>query len=331
MPDRYYAAACQTSFDCPRRRDEIGQRVTHMIGMVEGALAGYEPFFDLRLFVFPEFAHAAPTYLTVEELDRHLAVELPNEHTDRYAALAKRHGIWIQTGSFIERRPGFPGHVFNTTALVGPEGVLSLYRKVNPWIPWEVHASPHDLPGWDAPLFPVVDTAIGRLGTAICYDWLFPETIRELAFQGCEVAIRVSAYMDPWGSTPPMDWWTLFNRARAAENTLYVVASNQAATIEGYPPFGWPGSSMVVDFDGRILAQAEAGPHEKIVVAPIDVAALRAERARRAGHDTRSHFRSEAYRYARTPHFPPADAAPISIASLGERIATSQRAEGGRR
>jgi hypothetical protein len=46
--------------------------------------------------------------------------------------------------------------------------------------PHEVHASPHDLEGYDEPLFPVADTPIGRTA-AICYDWLFPEAIRQLA------------------------------------------------------------------------------------------------------------------------------------------------------
>ena len=168
--------------------------------------------------------------------------------------------------------------MFNTTCLIGPDGILSRYRKVNPWLPWEVHASPHDLAGYDEPLFPVVETEIGRLGAAICYDWLFPEAIRALALGGAEVLIRVSAYMDPWGATPPLDWWTLFNRTRAVENFAFVVAANQGASAEHYPPFSWPGGSMIVDFDGRILAQADPGPGEKIVVGPIDLAALRAER-----------------------------------------------------
>ena len=80
--------------------------------------------------------------------------------------------------------------------------------------------------------------------------------------------IRVSAYMDPWGATPPLDWWTLFNRARAVENFAFVVAANQGASAAHYPPFSWPGGSMIVDFDGRILAQADPGPGEKIVVGP---------------------------------------------------------------
>jgi formamidase len=325
MPDRYYAAACQTSFPCPRSRDEIHTRVTRMIAMVESTLAGYEPFFDVRLFAFPEFAHAAPVYLTVEELDRTLAVELPNEHTDRYVALARKHGIYIQTGTFIERRREMPGRLFNATALIGPEGILSIYRKVNPWIPWEVHSSPHDVPDYPDELFPVVKTELGSLGVAICYDWLFPEAIRQLAFNGCEVAIRVSAYMDPWGATPPMDWWTLINRTRAVENTMFVVASNQGATLEGYPPFSWPGGSMVVDFDGRILAQADAGEGERVVVAPIDLATLRAERERRIGHDMRSHLRTEAYRYANRPVFPRGTEANVTIESIRKRIDTARK------
>src|SRR5260370_651325 len=123
----------------------------------------------------------------------------------------------------------------------------------------------------------VADTEIGKIGAAPCYDWLFPEAIRQLALGGAEVLVRVSAYMDPWGATPPMDWWTLINRCRALENLAYVLAANQGARAEHYPPFTWPRGSMVVDYDGRILCQADPGPGEKIVFAPIDVLALRAE------------------------------------------------------
>ncbi len=292
---RYYAAACQTDLPCPRDRDEIPGRVCHLLEMVDRAVVGYEPFFDVKLIVFPEFAHAAPIYSTVAELADRLAVSIPNDHTDRYQKKAKERGIYIQTGSFLEVDIKWPGVVFNTTCLIGPDGLLSKYRKVNPWIPWELHASPHDLPGYDEPLFPVVETEIGNLGAAICYDWLFPEPLRALALAGAEVLIRVSAYMDPWGATPPLDWWTLFNRARAVENMTFVVAANQGASASNYPPFTWPGGSMVVDFDGRILAQADPGPGEKIVVGPIDIEVLRTERSRRRGHDLLGHLRSEAY------------------------------------
>ena len=125
--------------------------------------------------------------------------------------------------------------------------------------------------------------------------------------------------MDPWGATEPMDWWTLINRTRAIENMTYVIAANQGAEMRNYPPFSWPGGSMVVDYDGRILAQADPGPGEKVVVAPIDVAALRRERQRRLGHDTLAHTRSEAYEYLSVDRLKPASGE-ISVESLQERI-----------
>ncbi len=325
---RYLAAACQTDFPSPKDRSEIGDRVARMVATIERTVGGYAPFGDVRLLAFPEFAHSPPVYETAAELRRHLAVPIPNEHTDAYQRVAKRLGVFVQTGTFLESDDRFPKAVFNTTCLVGPTGVLSRYRKVNPWIPWEVHASPHDIPDYPDEPFPVAKTEIGNLGCAICYDWLFPEAIRQLAANGAEVLIRVSAYMDPWGATPPMDWWTVINRARAIENVAYVVAANQAASAEHYPPFSWPGGSQVVDFDGRILAQADPGPGEKVVVAPIDLDALRSERARRTGHHMLAHLRTEAYPALRKGVYPAARGAPNCVADNESRIAEAKRRYG---
>ncbi len=297
---RYWAAACQTDFPCPADRNEIAARVDRMLQVVEQAVVGYEPFGPVKLLVFPEFAHAAPIYDSLAALRRRLAVPIPNEHTQRYQQKAADLDVYIQTGTFLEVDGRWPEAVFNTTCLIGPTGVLTKYRKVHPWTPWELHTSPADLDGYDEPLFPVAETALGRLGVAICYDWLFPEAIRQIAANGAEVIIRVSAYMDPWGATPPMDWWTLINRTRAIENVAYVVAANQAASLRNYPPFSWPGGSMIVDYDGRVLAQADAGPFEKVVVAPIDLPALRHARATRKAHQTLGDLRPNAYpMYAR--------------------------------
>lgn len=308
--DRYAVCCCQTDFPNPRDRHGIAANVEAMLEMVDRAVLGYAPFGPVRLVVFPEFAHAAPIYFTVEELLDRLALPIPNEHTDLYVKKARYHGVHIQTGTFLERDDRHPGHVFNTTCLIGPDGLLERYRKVHPWVPWEVHSSPHDLPDYAEPLFPVTDTPLGKLGVAICYDWLFPEAIRELALGGAEVLIRVSAYMDPWGATPPMDWWTLVNRCRALENLAHVVACNQGASAKNYPPFSWPGGSMIVDFEGRILSQADPGPGEKIVFGMVDLAAQRAARETRRGHHMLAHLRSEAYSRARQSLYPRAGTPP---------------------
>lgn len=318
---RYLAAACQTDFENPTDRAGIAPHTRRMIATIEQTVQGYAPFGDVKLLAFPEFAHAAPVYATARELLSKLAVPIPNEHTELYGRKARELDVYIQTGTFLESDDRFTGAVFNTTCLIGPEGILARYRKVNPWLPWEVHASPTDIPDYPDELFPVARTPIGAIGCAICYDWLYPEALRQLAANGAELLVRVSAYMDPWGATPPMDWWTVINRARAIENVAYVVASNQAAAMSHYPPFSWPGGSMVVDWDGRVLAQADAGPGEKVVVAPIDIDGLRAERARRSGHHMLAHLRTGAYPVYRAAAYPEGAGSPETVEENQRRIA----------
>jgi len=312
---RYSVACCQTDRPNPIERMAMRANTDRMLSMIDSAVAGAAPFLPVRLVVFPEFAHAAPVFETVKELVDKLAIEIPNEHTERLELKAREHDLYIQSGSMLETDRKWPGHVFNTTCLIGPRGILYKYRKVNTWIPYEVHTSPHDLQGYDEPLFPVADTPIGRIGCAICYDWLFPEAMRQLAANGAEVLVRVSAYMDPWGATEPMAWWTVINRARAIENISYVAAANQGASLKHYPPYSWPGGSQVVDYDGRLLAEASPGPGERIVVAPIDISALRHERASRRGHHMLAHLRTEAYPVYQGRRYPPkvGDRAQISF------------------
>jgi formamidase len=315
---RYAAAACQTDLPNPLDRAQMRRSTDRIVEMIQCAVDGSAPFLPVRLVVFPEFAHAAPVFATVTELITHLAVPIPNEHTERLAAKARELDIYVQSGTMIEADARWPGVVFNTTCLIGPQGILYKYRKVNPWIPYEVHASPHDVDGYADPLFPVADTAIGRIGCAICYDWLFPEAIRQLAANGAEVLLRVSAYMDPWGATEPMNWWTIVNRCRALENTAYVVAANQGASLRHYPPYSWPGGSQIIDFDGRLLAEASPGPGERIVVAPIDISALRHERSTRRGHQMLAHLRTEAYPVYLAHRYPPNTARPATDLSVEE-------------
>ena len=301
---KYSAAAIQTNFSAPSQRSEMIRSTRRMLELIDQTVEGYSPFLRVRLLVFPEFAHAAPIYPSLQQLRKKLGVEIPNQHTELLQGKAREHSIWIQSGSMLEVDPKYPGALFNTTCLIGPEGIAFRYRKVYPWLPLEVHTSPHDIEGYEEELFPVADTEIGMLGAAICYDWVFPEAIRELALAGAEVLIRVSAYMDPWGTAEPTAWWTIVNRCRALENLCYVVASNQAASWKNFPPFSWPGGSMIVDYDGRILAQATSGSGEKVVVGPVDLGSLRQERKVRVGHHMLAHLRSEAHARARAPRFP---------------------------
>ncbi len=83
---------------------------------------------------------------------------------------------------------------------------------------------------------------------------------------------------------------------------------------------------MVVDFDGRVLAQASPGPGERIVTAPVDVTALRHERATRRGHHMLAHLRTEAYpAYSGHVYPPPGAAGPLSLEENNARIDAAKK------
>jgi N-carbamoylputrescine amidase len=76
--------------------------------------------------------------------------------------------------------------------------------------------------------FMVFDTAIGRLGVAICWDQWFPETARILALKGAELIVYPTAI----GSEPVLpkdskDHWRNVMKGHAAANILPVLASNR--------------------------------------------------------------------------------------------------------
>ncbi len=84
---------------------------------------------------------------------------------------------------------------------------------------------------------------------------------------------------------------------------------------------------MVVDFDGRVLAQADPGEGEKVVVGPINLDMLRHERSRRVGHDMRAHLRSELHTYARRAWLAPPEPGehPLNAEGIRRRIAEARR------
>jgi hypothetical protein len=124
-----------------------------------------------------------------------------------------------------------------------------------------------------------------------------------------------------------MNWWTIVNRCRALENMAYVVAANQGASLRHYPPYSWPGGSQIVDFDGRMLAEASPGPGERIVVAPIDITALRHERTTRSGHHMLAHLRTEAYPVYTEHHYPPGTRPSADVLSYERNLELIRRSK----
>ena len=89
-----------------------------------------------------------------------------------------------------------------------------------------------------------------RVGLMTCYDLRFPELSRLLVAEGAEVVVVPAAWV---AGERKVDHWRTLVRARAIENTAYVVAAGQ-------PGPRYTGHSMVVDPWGDVLVEAGTEP-----------------------------------------------------------------------
>lgn len=172
------------------------------------------------------------------------------------AAMAKKHGIHLHGGSFVEEHDG---ELHNTSVLFDPRGeAVGEYRKIHLF--GYGSREPEVLsPGETST---VVDTDLGKLGMVVCYDLRYPELFREMVDADAEMVLVASAWPHP-----RVDAWSTLNRSRAIEGQIHVIAANGVGPTESGPSLG--GHSMIVDPWGVPLAQG--GDDPALVMATIDL------------------------------------------------------------
>ena len=166
--------------------------------------------------------------------------EIPGPLTDAGVEWARKMDMHIVFPTY-ERGP--EGTVYNSAALIGPDGIIGVYRKTHPFPTERIT----DTGGWTTPGFKpfCADTKLGRIGIVICYDGDFPELARVTSLMGAEMIARPSCLMRT------SEQWEFTNRARAYDNHVYWIATNTV----GYDASGTYcfGGSMITDPTGARL------------------------------------------------------------------------------
>ena len=159
------------------------------------------------------------------------------------AAVARERGTTVVAGMF--ETSADPARPYNTLVVRGATDAA--YRKVHLYDSFGHRESDRLLPGDPDPV--VLDIAGFAVGLMTCYDLRFPELARALVDRGAEVLVLPAA----WVAGPrKVDHWRTLVRARAIENTVYVVAAAQPAPR-------YTGHSTVVGPLGDVLAETGEG------------------------------------------------------------------------
>jgi len=214
---------------------------------------------DVDLVVFPEaFARDfGPAGSDVSDG----AEPVTGPFATEVARVAADRGATVLAGMFESSED--PGRPWNTLVLRG--AAVADYRKVHLYDSFGYRESDRLTAGSvDAVTAPLGGFTLGLM---TCYDLRFPEQARALVDAGADVLVAPSAWV---AGERKVDHWRTLVRARAIENTTYVLAVGQ-------PGPRYTGHSMVVDPLGDVLM--EAGERPGIVAATLDPEVL--VRARR--------------------------------------------------
>ncbi|OYY90957.1 MAG: nitrilase [Sphingomonas sp. 28-66-16] len=264
-------------------RAAASAQMTAMIAEVGVRLRGAAIFIEqyggtpVRLAVLPEYLLTSyPGRISIPDFAAKAAIDVDGPEYEAFGKLAQGQGLFI-AGNAYERDRHFPGLYFQTSFVVAPSGdVVLRYRRLNSMFaptPHDVWSNYLDIYGLDG-VFPVAKTEIGNLAAIASEEILYPEIARAHALRGAEIFVHSSSEIGSPNPTPK----AIARRARAFENMAYIVSANTAG-ISGtiMPLASADGNSVVVDYKGQILA--EANPGETFTAfADLDLGALRAQR-----------------------------------------------------
>ncbi|MFC6486969.1 carbon-nitrogen hydrolase family protein [Nitratireductor sp. GCM10026969] len=179
-------------------------------------------------------------------------------------AFAAERRVWIIIGSIAVDGPD--GRILNRGYMIDDTGgIRGRYDKIHLF---DVSLSQAECYHESATVAPgdravIHDTPFARIGHTICYDLRFPMLFRALATAGAEVICCPAAFIRRTGEAH----WQVLNRARAIENTCFIVSPCAVGPIPGGGESY--GHSLVVDPWGEVIA--DGGTQAGVVHARLDL------------------------------------------------------------
>jgi nitrilase len=189
----------------------------------------------------------------------------------RIANWGNNYNLWLIAGAYPQPSPDGDPRVSSACLVFDNHGDLKArYNKIHLFdvdvgdAHGSYRESDHFAPGNQVV---VVDTPVGKVGLAICYDLRFPQLFMQMRAKGAEIFTLPAAFTHKTGEAH----WQSLLRARAIEQQCYVIAANQCGW---HDPLDQPqqrqtwGHSQIIDPWGSVLTELEEQPG--LAIATID-------------------------------------------------------------
>jgi len=226
---------------------EVERNVQDAVALIEGA--------DADVYVLPELFNTGYNFIDAMELEK--LAEPPDGWTFRALATAARRKRCYVAYGFAEQA----NRIYNSATLVGPNGLVGIYRKVHLYYRENLLFAPGDLG------FPVFELPFGRVGMMICFDWMYPESARTLALAGAEIILHPSNLVMPHCPDAMV--------TRSLENRIFTTTANRIGRENrGGIDLSYIGKSEIVSPRGEILTRLAADT-VGVAVADVDLALSR--------------------------------------------------------
>ena len=220
---------------------EVQSNINAALALMEGAKAD--------VYVLPELFNTGYNFVDAGEVAS-LAEPVDGQTYGAIAEFARRNSCYVAYG-FAEQS----GRIYNSAALVGPDGRVGLFRKVHLFYRETLFFSPGDLG------FPVFDLPFGKVGMMICFDWIYPESARTLALHGAQLILHPSNLVMPYCPDAMV--------TRCLENRVFAATTNRIGNEDrGGISLTYIGESEIISPRGEILVRL---PDGKATVAVVEV------------------------------------------------------------
>jgi len=222
---------------------------------------------ELAVFAELAFTRFYPQYRANKNLSE-LAEPVPGPTTKRFMDKAKEHNMVIVINLFeIEK-----GHTYDSSPVIDSDGSLLGTTRMVHIADYECfyEKSYYEEGNHGAQVY---NTAVGKVGVAICYDRHYPEFMRALGVKGAEVVVIPQAgTIGEW----PEGLYEAELQVASFHNGYFCALANRVGKED---QMEFAGESVITNPEGRVIAQSPSGIDD-ILIHNLDLSEVEKSNAR---------------------------------------------------